>query len=284
MGVFVGALLARVRAWWTGLTPHERTQATEWGGIGIVALVLVLLIGVEHHIATVWHGRAVDADTAAANVTARTDTTHAVPGLSATDSTALHLGDSLHVVTRLVQQARQERDAADRALATSRAATAALSARVDSLHAVIASAEPVTTDSANARHATFLQRDVPYTVRADVTLPAPPAAGTLALTVALDPIRLAVHLGCGAADVVGIRAARVTVTAPAWAAVSADTVSQDPGVCNAAALTHASTAPRAEKWWHPIVALGYGTSLDRVAGRAQVTVTLHGLTWRPFGP
>ena len=143
------------------------------------------------------------------------------------------LGDSLRMVERLVVQRRQGNDVLDRTLARERIALYQVQVAVDSFTRVMTSL-PTGPDS--TRRARFAIRQAPYTIAADVALPAPPDSGTLSVKVAMDPVHLEARVGCAPANAQGIRAATVSATGPAWAAVRFDRVEQGEGLCASPAL------------------------------------------------
>lgn len=170
------------------------------------------------------------------------------------------LGDSLGAVTRLVVQLRQESDALDRQLGTERTAKAQLVVKVRELVTTVRSTDTVYTDTAGSRRAHFDVRQTPYTVAADVTLPAGPAStGQLALRVAVDSATIALRLGCTTARAAGVRSAVATATGPAWLPLAVGRVEQSPDVCNPKPATVAALS-----WWRrcfPTVGAGYGVVL-----------------------
>jgi hypothetical protein len=196
------------------------------GGILLAVILVLSFMLTRAHAATRKAGLTAD------SLEVVLDTTrHRV--LSTKDSIRL-LGDSLAIAQRRAFQVVLERDALDRALNVTRLANASLSARVRTLEATnVSSSSPTTENAEGERKATFDHRDPPFTVHAVVTLPAPPARGRLdSLTVALDPIPLAIRPSCGAKNAQGIRSAQWTVTSPPWATIALDSVAQNPELCN----------------------------------------------------
>jgi hypothetical protein len=170
------------------------------------------------------------------------------------------LGDSLRVAERLVVQGTQRADALDRALGRERRARYQMVATVDSLSRAVGSAAVVEAAD-DVRRARFDVRRAPYTIGADVAIPAPPDSARLAIDVALDPIPVGVRVGCGAPDRDGIRAATVDAVAPAWATVRLERLEQVPEVCASPAPT--SYAKRGERQFafSPLTA-GFGRALS----------------------
>jgi hypothetical protein len=133
-------------------------------------------------------------------------------------------------------------------------------AAVDSLLRVVASAPVVTADD-DVRRARFDVRQAPYTIGADVTIPAPPDSARLAIDVALDAIPVDLRVGCGTPDRHGIRAATVDAVTPAWATVRLERLEQVPEVCASPAVI--SSAKRGERQFAftPLTA-GFGRALS----------------------
>ena len=158
------------------------------------------------------------------------------------------LGDSLRMVERRVVQRRQVNDVIDRSIARERIALYQVQVAVDSFSRVMTSRPVVKpqgaslTDRDSTRRASFAIRQAPYTIAADVALPAPPDSGTLSVKVAMDPVHLEARVGCAPPNAQGIRAATVSATGPAWAAVRFDRVEQGEGLCASPALeSHAAS-------------------------------------------
>jgi hypothetical protein len=132
----------------------------------------------------------------AANVTAERDSTRDVALHQA--KVAELLGDSLRIAERRLVQVAQRGDALDQALGRERRAKYQLVAAVDSLSARVASAS-VVDDSADVRRAMFNVRQAPYTIAADVAIPAPPDSARMTVGIDLDSIPVDLRLGCSAA-------------------------------------------------------------------------------------
>lgn len=171
--------------------------------------------------------------------------------LDTTRVVAIGLGDSLRTVQRQAVQVKAERDALDNALQLERMATAKLTVQVERLALILDSSAPVTETAEGVRTAAFVVDSQPFFVEARVSLPRPPGAGSIALTVTLDPIPLEARQGCSDANAAGIRSAFLTVTGPKWAQVSLDRVEQDPGLCRSPALEPVHNDGRA--WWRKLV-------------------------------
>jgi hypothetical protein len=200
----------------------------------------------------------------ALNAKARADSLRRVVGLSARDSSALKLGDSVQVLTQLVVQGKQQRDAIDRALKQEQTANVQLRATIAELR-TSTSGTGVVVGPNDTRSDTFNVRQTPYTISARATLPAA-GAGRLDVGVRLDPANVGVRLGCSVDRFVGgVRQANVTLTAPTWLELATSSVTQDAGVCETTGQA-ATTKPRA--WWKPAIAVGYGATFSRDSTRA----------------
>jgi len=141
------------------------------------------------------------------------------------------LGDSIAGVERRAWQSEIQRDALDLALRRVTAAMTNIIASVKDLKAV--GTGKVSESPAGIRTAHFDIDSVPYHAKADVTLPAPPQSGTIALTVKLDAAKLGVRIQCGKAKDAGVRPATVTVSTPQWLTAEIDSSQFSPDVCNA---------------------------------------------------
>jgi len=220
--------------------------------ITVLAVALIATVTVENHrISNLQQHSgelALGNDSAAAAV----DTTHNV----AIEKPAIVqvLGDSLQMVQKRVIQVRQNRDSIDRILGLTRQANYVLYAKLDSLQRVVQARSGTVEDSATrVRRATFDVRQAPYTLIANVELPAAPDTGRLDVTVALDPIPLVARLSCAAPNADGIRAASIEATAPKWASVNFASVTQSPDLCRSPALEGTGG------WhWHPSFQVGGG--------------------------
>jgi hypothetical protein len=151
------------------------------------------------------------------------------------------LGDSLRAAQRRAMQVEQRADKLDATLKLERVAREQLEASVVALRATVKSDSAVDdTTGVGERRATgdgvrragFDLRQEPYTVHADVSLPKPPARGSMNVSVELDTLPLDVRVGCGDAGIEGVRPASVTVVGPAWAMVRLSRVEQAPSVCS----------------------------------------------------
>ena len=184
------------------------------------------------------------------------------------------LGESLLVAERRAVQTLQRADKLDRALGRERRvrhnleiAISGMSRAVKSDTVLVARGAARSTSGTEIRRATFDVRDAPYTVRAQVVLPPPPAAGTLDLHVSLDTLGLDIRVGCGAPTASGVRPATASVAGPAWAHVRLARVEQAPGVC----------AARAKETGNASLPM-----MRRVLNRAGVSAG-YGLTRTPSG-
>lgn len=194
----------------------------------------------------------------ASNVTAERDSTRNVA--ASVRKVAELLGDSLRVAERLAVQKTQQADALDRALGHERRARYQMVAAVDSLSRVVASGS-VTNDTDDVRRARFDVRQAPYTIGADVAIPAPPDSARMAIDVALDAIPVDVRIGCGAPDRHGVRAATVDAVTPAWATVRLNRLEQVPAVCASQAMTATANHGERQFAFTPLTA-GFGRALS----------------------
>lgn len=237
----------------------RRVPAVVWLFVALVAAIAVLSFKLRSA-----RAEAKAAGLEALNAKARVDTLRIVTGLSAKDSAALKLGDSVQVLTRLVVQGKQQRDALDKALKQERTANVELVATVASLR-TSTSGTFVVVGANDTRSDTFNVRQPPYTIAARATLPAA-GAGRLDVGVQLDPANIGVRLGCSVDRFVGgVRQANVTLTAPTWLSIASPSVSQDAGVCETTGQA-ATSKPR--PWWKPTIAVGYGATFSRDSTRA----------------
>jgi hypothetical protein len=223
-----------------------------------LALALVVTVRVEERRVERERERVAALALQAANTAAERDSTRDV-ALTAR-KVARMLGDSLRIAERLVVQEAQRTDALDKALGHERRAKYALAATVDSLSRAVASA-PVANDTDDVRRARFDLRRAPYTIGADVMIPAPPDLARMEVDVTLDSIPVDLRLGCGAPNADGIRSATVDAITPRWATVRLHRLEQVPELCASPALT--SAAKRAERQFAftPLTA-GFGRTLS----------------------
>lgn len=182
------------------------------------------------------------------SIDAENDTTRRAM-LSERDRARL-LGDSLAVVERRAVQAPQIQTALDKALKRERILRADLAAVVRESHTTTAGTVTETRDTVRdptrrdadsvgvglVRRGSFDIRDEPYTARAIVELPAPPARGSIDLSIRLDTARISVRPGCGPPDASGIRPATVAVSGPVWLGIALTHVEQSPDLCRSPAL------------------------------------------------
>lgn len=230
---------------------------TSWMAVAGLIVALALTVRVEEHRLDRAERRAQVLALQAVTVAAERDSTRNVATTSR--RIAELLGDSLRVAERLVGQGTQRADALDRALGRERKARYEMVAAVDSLSRAVASASVVSAD--DVRRARFDVRQAPYTIGADVAIPAPPDSARMAIDVALDAIPVDLRVGCGAPDRHGIRAATVDAVTPVWATVRLERLEQVPEVCATPAVS--SSAKRAERQFAftPLTA-GFGRALS----------------------
>jgi hypothetical protein len=209
-------------------------------------LAVLLIVGQCAYIQTL-RGQLADQTIQTLNAAAERDSTR----LLGEKARAL-LGDSLSGYQKLILQAHLERDALDKALHQERVVTGQLRATIRELATTTTTSGGVTLNPTDTtqRVGHFTVRDPPYTVEATATLPPPPTPGSLALRVALDPLRVTARVGCGPQSN-GARPATLTVLGPTWAAITLDSLQADPAVCS----YHATQAGKGRPWWVAPVAL-----------------------------
>lgn len=188
------------------------------------------------------------------NAKARVDTLKTIEHLSAKDSSALGLGDSMQVLTQLVVQGRQQRDALDRTLHQERAAKLDLTVKIAELRRdSLKSVGNVVVDANDVRSARFSLYQAPFTLAAIARLPAVGQGRLDSLSIRTDTARLSVRLGCGPANVAGVRSAQMAIVASDWLKISAPAIEQAPEVCGNGPKSSQPGAP----WWKPSVVAGY---------------------------
>lgn len=241
---------------------------------GVFVLVIGTLAGYIGHLQRTNQALALRAY----NDSAALDTTRRL-ALSRKDSIQI-LGDSLQGFTQLVVQVRQEKDQLDYALGIERKFRVHLTATIDTLRArLVPSTAPVVTDSQGTRHASFHVEQPTFTAALGVSVPSIGPAVLDSLLVNPKPARLALRIGCGAANGDGVRPAHVTVTTPTWMTISMTTPEQAPEVCQSVAAQGAS-------WWRSIFSsfapelyLGVGASINplpMIQGKpAEIAPALH---------
>jgi hypothetical protein len=223
-------MLTAVISSWRGVMARHPA----WLIITVLAAALVGTVEIEQHRVHTAQAGAASASLAAANLAAQRDSTRNV-ALENRRVAAL-LGDSMRVVERQAQQIAQRRDQLDRALGGERRARYALSARIDSLESTsVAVGNADTTPP--VRRARFRVRRPPYTVAANVVVPAPPDTARLTLQVALDPVPIGARIRCAPPDGGGIRAATLVVSSPPWARIRLAHLEQSPDLCRSPAVT-----------------------------------------------
>ena len=211
-------------------------RITPWTAVAVLVWVIAFTVRVEESRLARERERTGAAVLAASNLVAERDSTRQVGQANA--RVARMLGDSLGVVERRVRQVAQRADALDRALGRERVARYAAVAVVDSLSRVVAASVDTSANehAGDVRVAKFNLRNPPYTVDADVAMPAPPDSARIQLRIGLDPIPIDTRVSCGPADAGGIREAMVSVATPKWASVRIGAVEQAAGVCASPAL------------------------------------------------
>lgn len=202
---------------------------TSWLAVLCLFIALAVTVRVEEHRVGEERARVATLALQAANVAAERDSTRDVALTN--QRVAALLGDSLRAVERLVVQRRQETDALDRASGAERRGRYRVAIGARALD-VIATATPARDSSSEVRRARFSVREEPYTVLAEVSVPAPPDSASMKLHVALDSIRLEARVSCSAPDGNGVRAASLSTTGPRWAPVAIGRVEQAAEICN----------------------------------------------------
>jgi hypothetical protein len=148
--------------------------------------------------------------------------------------TVAALGDSVRFYQRRVIQRAQVADSLDRALGLERAARYRVEAQVTALRAEARAVVQASPDSTDVRTAKFGIRQEPFYIEAAVTLPRPPAEGTINARVVVDSAVFEARVGCGAAGPTGVRAATLSLAGPKWVEVRLAKLEQDARVCSPA--------------------------------------------------
>lgn len=180
------------------------------------------------------------------------------------------LGDSIQAWERRAVQQEIAHDALAEDLQLSERARAASEVRVRALRASVGAEVVVQPDG--DRHASFRVRQEPYTVLANVTLPAPPEDGRLSVSVFLDSLRLTTRVGCREVDG-GAAQAVVVITGPEWVTLDIQDPQTDPSVCNPPAPLSAVLPQGGGRAVSHIVG---GALAGGVAGRDLVSVIAGG--------
>jgi hypothetical protein len=185
------------------------------------------------------HAQAASASNALAtsNAIAERDVSRAV-SLARKDSIKI-FGDSLHASERLaVQPAKPiKSDALDRATNRKSVARGSVTVTPGNI-STSASSSPTTLLSDDVRSAHFhvdssgSVAGPRYVADADVKVPPPPAAATLALGVTLSPITLSPRIQCGPPDRAGVRPATLLVEGPAGVPIGVGRTEVDVHTCN----------------------------------------------------
>lgn len=198
-------------------------------------------------------------------IEAARDTSRALPLIGV-------LGDSLRAAQRRAIQVEQRADKLDATLKLERVAREQLEASVLALRTTVRSDTVFVTRGDSARRAAFDVRQAPYKVHADVSIPEPPARGTMEVSVELDTLALDLRVGCSVPGSEGLRAASVTVVGPAWAVMRLSRVEQAPSVCSAT-----QPARQAERWYGLLRFVErFGVSVGYAAARSSTGAVVAG--------
>ena len=213
------------------------TRLTPWIASAVLLWVIAITVRVEETRLARERAHTGAALLAASNAGAARDSTREVALANA--RVARLLGDSLGLVEKRAQQVKQRADALDRALGRERVARFGAIAVVESLRQVAMAAVDSNAEGHGraVRVANFSVRHAPYTIGAEVAVPAPPDSARIQLRIALDPIPIEARVSCARADPGGIRDATVSVSTPKWATVQLGTVEQSPEVCASPTLS-----------------------------------------------
>ena len=228
-------------------------RSTLLKGLVILAVALAATVRIEEQRLHEARKKTAAVALQAMNLVAERDSTRNVAESNA--RVAALLGDSLRVVERQVMQVAQRSDALDRALGGERRARYLMKAAVDSLRmAAFGVSAPVLEDG--VRRARFDLRREPYTVQAEVEIPALPDTARMELRVALDPIPVDARVSCSSPNEQGIRRASVAATTPVWVTLRFERVEQSPDLCASPGLIGSSEGGKRGFGIRPFVGVG----------------------------
>lgn len=162
------------------------------------------------------------------------------------------LGGQLRVFQRRAFQVELERDRIDEELDQESRARIRAEAQVDSLRAH-AGADVTVDTVTDARSASFHVRQPPFTIDADVLMPAPPERASADFAVDVDPASLGVRVACRERPERRIRSASVLFETPRWLTVTVDSVAQEPGVCNPELEVEPGGGSQVAGWLAPVL-------------------------------
>jgi hypothetical protein len=199
-----------------------------WVAVVGLAIALVVTVRVEEYRMQRAREQAAELAMRASNVAAERDSTRDVAMTNR--RVAGLLGDSLRMAERMVVQVTQRADELDQALGSERLARYRMEVGVAGARTAAATM-PAADSVAEVRRARFTVRQEPYTVLAEVSIPARPDSARIDLAVALDPIHVEARVSCSVPDSLGVRSASIAAATPAWASVKFDRVEQAPELC-----------------------------------------------------
>lgn len=215
------------------MTRTTKLWAATVGLLGLGLIVLALLYRHER-------GAHFDASLRADSALAAADTSKRV-----TDAKVQKvLGDSTAAWQRRTVQETQRADSLDKVLGSERKTltdlrvsinkgTGSASGAVRVVYVPVNAGTPGTpvAESTSIRSSHFDVTAGVFQVAADVSLPAPPARGTMEATVTAPQIPLGIRIECGSVTD-GVRRADAIVTGPTWATVGIARTEASPAVCN----------------------------------------------------
>lgn len=148
------------------------------------------------------------------------------------DTTRLVYEDSMRVYQRRALQAEIERDDLDKELQVAKEASVSTTIIIDTVF--IEDTAPVAIDPTdNIRRSLFTIYQEPITAEIEVSLPEPPAQGSIQMMAALDPIPLSLSILCAEeGNLGGVHAASFRVESPKWAEIQLATGTIDPSICS----------------------------------------------------
>lgn len=210
------------------------TNKLAYWAIGLLSVALVVTALLYRH----ERGAHFNASLRADSAIAASDTTRKLLG-----RVQKTIGDSTTAWSRRVVQETQRADSLDKAMRETRQSRTDVGVTIakgsgsasGAVHVVYvpvnAGSGAPRADSTDVRSSRFDVTAGVFQVVADVTLPAPPAVGTMAATVTAPKIPLSIREYCGSVTD-GVRRADAVVTGPTWATIGIDHVESSPEMCN----------------------------------------------------